>query len=69
MEPWMEEEQRQARWHSRLSRLPRCACCDEPIATERYLNLNAFGIAAAACETCVEQNFGAWEALEEGMFI
>ena len=58
MEPWVQEELRQIQLAARRARLPRCACCDEPIPTERFLDLRGFGLRALACETCVEENLG-----------
>ena len=57
MEPWMQEELRQIQLAARRARLPRCACCGEPIPTERFLDLSGFGLHALACETCVEDSF------------
>ena len=66
MEPWQEEERRQAMARRSLQLLPRCVCCQEPVVTERYLDLQAFGLAEVACEKCAEENFGYWEALMPG---
>ena len=63
MEPWLQEELRQIHLAARRARLPRCACCGEPIPTERFLDLRPFGLGAVACETCVEENFSYTEDL------
>ena len=65
MEPWQLEELRQIQLAAKRARLPRCACCDEPIGTERFLDLRAFGLNAVACETCVEDGFRYTEELVE----
>lgn len=57
MEPWQLEQLRQIRLAARRARFPRCACCDEPVPTERFLDLRVFGLNAVACETCVEDSF------------
>ena len=63
MEPWLQEELRQIHMAARRARLPRCACCGEPVGTERFLDLRGFGLQALACETCVEENFRYTEEL------
>lgn len=63
MEPWEAEEQRQLRWQRRISRLPKCVCCGDPILTEKYLDLTAFGLKDYACEECLDANTGYSEYL------
>ncbi len=58
MEPWQEEDLRQLRQTARRLRLPRCACCDEPLPSETYLDLAPFGLSGVACEECVEMHTG-----------
>ena len=48
-----QEEIRDARYSKWRSRLPRCACCGEPIESEKYLDLEPFGLQDRACEGCV----------------
>lgn len=64
MEPWQEEDLRQLRLAARRARLPRCACCDEHIPTERFLDLSPFGLNAVACENCLEDALFHIEDLE-----
>ncbi len=64
MEAWQEEDLRQLRLAVRRARLPRCACCDENLPTERYLDLAPFGLRAVACENCVETYWGYTEDLQ-----
>ena len=54
MLPWQEEEMRQLAV-SRLGRR-KCACCEDPIYTERCLDLSALGIPGLLCERCVDRN-------------
>ena len=52
MEPWEEELGWQRQWQRRQSRRPRCHCCERPITTDRYMDLEAFGLNARICEEC-----------------
>lgn len=52
MEPWQQEALRQ----ERPLAFRRCQCCGRPIQSEWYLDLEPFGLLAAACEGCVERN-------------
>ena len=63
MEPWQEEDLRQLRLAARRLRLPRCACCDEPVATEVFLDLTPFGLQGVACERCVGVHTGCTDDL------
>lgn len=51
MESWQQEALRQ-----RSTRMGWCQCCGRPIQSEWYLDLAPFGLAAAACEGCVERH-------------
>lgn len=64
MEPWVEEMRRQNALEALQKRFPACICCDEPIRTERYLDLEAFGIRGYVCEDCMEENTGYADHLE-----
>ena len=55
MEPWVEEEMRQLRLERARGRMMRCVCCGEAVDTERFLNLERFGLKAVGCERCVEK--------------
>ena len=66
MEPWREEMRHYEALEARRRRYPTCVCCQEPIRTEYYLDLSAFGLAGYACEACVEENTGYTENLKEG---
>ena len=55
MEPWVEEEMRQWQVGRQHRRLPRCVCCGEVVVSERYLDLEAFGLKGVGCERCVEK--------------
>lgn len=52
MEAWMAEAYRDKERNDWLNRLPVCACCKEPIQTEKCTELlgNMF------CEDCVQEN-------------
>jgi hypothetical protein len=54
MKPWQQE----LLYRAQQEKLPRitCQCCGEAVATELYLDLEPFGLRAAACERCVERN-------------
>ena len=54
MEPWILEQYHTARLESGAR--PRCVRCGEGIATEQYLDLEAFGLQGAGCQRCVEAN-------------
>ena len=56
MEPWQEEALLQQRQQARREYLPCCQCCALPITTERYLDLEPFGLRGCACEGCMERN-------------
>lgn len=56
MEPWQQEALRQLQADRRRRLRPQCHCCDRPIDTERFLDLEPFGIGAMVCEECVEEN-------------
>ena len=55
MEPWQQEALRELLLSKRLR--PTCRCCGQPIDSDRYLDLEDFGIRAAACEDCVDRNW------------
>lgn len=55
MEPWVEEEMRQWALEQERSQLPRCVCCGEAVLSERYLELESFGLKGVGCERCVEK--------------
>ena len=55
MEPWVEEEMRQMRLERERDKLPRCVCCNQPVVSERYLELEGFGLKGVGCEGCVEK--------------
>ena len=55
MEVWQEEEMRQLRLERQRAMLPRCVCCGQPVVSERYLDLEAFGLKGVGCERCVEK--------------
>lgn len=38
-----------------IRRRPRCQCCGKVIQTETVLDLQPFGIAAFACQRCVDR--------------
>lgn len=61
MEPWLLEELRQRRRRP----APLCRCCLEPVASERYLLLDRFGLEGAACEKCVERGMRYCEIFEQ----
>ena len=67
MEPWLWDAQYQTAWEQRKKRLPRCDCCGDPIWTEKYLDLSAFGLEGYACEACLDENTGYTQHLEESM--
>ena len=56
MEPWQQEALLQLQTDRRRNLRPRCHCCDEPILSERFLDLEAFGLQAMVCEDCVSAN-------------
>ena len=64
MEPWQEEQLYQMALEIRRQRRPRCVCCDEPVATECYLDLAPFGLMGVACENCVDSNLAETENLD-----
>ncbi len=50
---WQEEMLlQQRRQRNRLW----CQCCEEPVETEMYLDLEPFGIHAVACQRCIAAN-------------
>ncbi len=55
MEPWVEEQMRQMGLERERDKLPRCVCCGEPVVSERYLDLDSFGLKGVGCEGCVEK--------------
>lgn len=55
-EPWMQEERRQLAYTARLLRKPRCACCNNHIASEQCLDLENAGLAGYICERCIKAN-------------
>lgn len=69
MEPWVYEQQRQMRWEQRRARMPRCQRCQEHIWTERYLDMEAFGLQGYVCEACMEENTGYTEHLQQEVLI
>lgn len=56
MEPWQQEVLHQLQIDRRREERPRCYCCEEPILSERFLDLDAMGIEAKVCEECVAEN-------------
>lgn len=66
MEPWMWDAAHQSAWERRKKRLPQCVCCGDPLWTEKYLDLSAFGLEGYACEACMEENTGYSQHLEDG---
>ena len=64
MEPWQEEDLRQLRMDRRKAALPRCHCCEKPIESGQFLDLEPFGIGSVVCEACVEENtHETWEIM------
>lgn len=56
MEPWVLEEGH-TRFLEQLRRImPRCCGCNMPMDTERYLDLEPFGLQAVVCERCMDKN-------------
>lgn len=53
--PWQEEEMRQLGLERERAKRPRCVCCGEAVMSERYLDLEDFGLKGAGCERCVEK--------------
>ena len=53
--PWAEEELRLLRLERQQRLLPRCVCCGLPVVSERYLDLEGFGIRGVGCERCVDK--------------
>lgn len=58
MEPWQQQAQHAFHQERLQQRLPRCQCCERPVTTEFYLDLEPFGIRAVACEQCVMRHLG-----------
>lgn len=56
MEPWQQEALRQLQTDRRREDRPRCHCCEEPILSEQFLDLEIFGLQARVCEDCVADN-------------
>lgn len=56
MEPWEEEVQRMRQWERARERLPRCFCCEEPVTSEQYLQLEIFGTDTCVCARCIRNN-------------
>lgn len=54
MEPYEEDERREAAWDGVLSRLPKCARCGEPITGLKLVRLD-FGEGGCLCLRCVER--------------
>lgn len=50
---------------ARVMRRPRCVCCDEPVTTELYLDLEPFGLKGIACERCRDRNSRWTDDMEE----
>lgn len=56
MEPWQEEARCQQHRERRGRQFPCCYSCGDPITTERYFDLEPFGLSAQLCEDCMEEN-------------
>ena len=56
MEPWQEEALEALKWAARATGLPQCHICEEPITTERYLDLEIFGAPVQICEDCMGEH-------------
>lgn len=66
-DPAAQEAANALSYTARVMRLPRCQCCDSPITTEQYLDLEPFGVKALACESCVKTHSrwnDFWEEME-----
>lgn len=64
-DPVYQEERRQLSYTVRKMRMPKCQGCGGHIWTERYLDLEPFGLKGFACETCIERNLGYCDELED----
>lgn len=51
-DPICQEAARSLAYTARVMRRPRCVCCDLPITTEQYLDLEPFGLKGLACDRC-----------------
>lgn len=49
----------------REDRLPKCVCCEAPILSETYLDLEPFGLSGYVCEGCVSDNTHSADNWEE----
>lgn len=64
-DPTAQEAERERRWEERLRGRPGCACCDEVVATEEYLDLEPFGLRGVACGRCRDRCSHFTEELDE----
>ena len=65
-DPVTLEEGRQLRWDRRVARRRRCVCCEEPVRSEVYLDLEPFGVKGVVCEGCRERYTYPVEVLDDG---
>lgn len=49
----------------REAHLPKCACCEKPILSETYLDIEPFGLSGYICESCVSDHTHSTENWEE----
>ena len=61
MKPWQQEALLQA--HRRPRAI--CRCCNQPVETELWLDLSAFGMDAVGCERCVYRHFKQTEEISD----
>ena len=64
-EPADDFQLRDLAYTARVMRRPRCVCCEEPILSETYLDLSAFGLNEVVCERCVDKHTHDTDDLDE----
>lgn len=55
-DPAVQEAANALAYTARVLRLPRCIACGSPILTEKYLDLEPFGIKGLGCEACMDKH-------------
>lgn len=64
-DPAVQEAANALAWTARALRQPRCIACGCRITTEKYLDLEPFGIMGFGCEACMNKHSHWTDRLEE----
>lgn len=64
-DPIIQEASRSLAYTARVIHRPRCECCGLPVTSERYLDLEPFGLQGIACEYCRDRHSHLSDNLDE----